>query len=155
MISANQSIKMTDHRQFSFPLPKRLQPQSFENRVESRMCGVVRIIWILTFQSCGNINFMNLVMFDCSWLCGLGIWFEYYHNLNFVLFHLKVKSFDVITFHNPTRHFTWQKKQNIQGCTLCNKFLWVRVQLKCHSSTHLWRNNWFCVTSILEFCFLH
>ena len=123
---------MSDHRQLSFPLPKRLQPQSFENRVESRMCGVVRIIWILTFQSCGNINFMNLVIFDCSWLCGLGIWFEYYHNLNFVLFHLKVKSFDVITFHNPTRHFTWQKKQNIQGCTLCNKFLWVRVQLKCH-----------------------
>ena len=136
---------MTDHRQLSFPLPKRLQPQSFENRVESRMCGVVRIIWILTFQSCGNINFMNLVIFDCSWLCGLGIWFEYYHNLNFVLFHLKVKSFDVITFHNPTRHFIDKKSKIFRAAHCVTNFYGLGF-------------NWsvtFCVTSILEFCFLH
>ena len=38
-------------------------------------------------------NFVNFLIFDC--VCGLGIWFEYYENLNFVLSHFKLKSFDV------------------------------------------------------------
>ena len=69
-----------------------IQPQSFdiwvEDGIQLELCRLFGF-WHLKAIS----DFMNYLIFKC--MCGLGILFECYQNLNFVLFHFQLKSFDL------------------------------------------------------------